>query len=151
MPDRAELVQFNEAVRLWAERFQPARVRRFAVVMGRSADLVTHTHYRSYASIAAAYRKYNRRDIGYMTVWRYLGLLEDTGIIDIERRKWGPADEHPGAQRNSLYTIRFDRVLINGVTTEHDFYGATGLETARFDTRDGTQSGTRDGTRSDTP
>lgn len=127
MANRAELIQFNEAVRAWAARFQPARVRRFAVVMGSSTDIMTHTHYRSYMGIAAAYRKHHKKDIGYNTVWRYLQLLRDAGIIDVETRKCGMSDEHPGAQRSNLYTVRFDRVLISGRVVEHDFYGASGL------------------------
>lgn len=127
MTTRAELIQFNEAVRAWAERFQPPRVRRFAEVMGKLADAMTHVHYNSYEGIAAAYRKRHRRDIGYNTVWRYLTMLEGHEIITVERRKWGPDDEHPGAQRNNLYTVRFDRVLTHGRVVKHDFYGATGL------------------------
>lgn len=127
MANRAELLQFNEAVRVWAERFQPARVRRFALVMGRSADILTHTHYKSYAGIAASYRKQHKRDIGYNTVWRYLRMLEDAGIIITERRKWGEDDEHPGAQRNNLYTVQFNRVLSQGRVLDHEFYGASGL------------------------
>ena len=127
MATRAELIQFNEAVRAWAERFQPARVRRFAATMGSSADIVTHTHYKSYAGIATAYRKHHKRDIGYNTVWRYLHLLKEAGIVEVEGRKWGLEDERPGAQRSNLYTVRFDRVLRNGRVIPHDFYGATGL------------------------
>ena len=127
MASRAELIQFNEDVRAWAARFQPARVRRFAMVMGNSADIITHTHYRSYPGIAAAYRKHYKRSIGYNTVWRYTAMLRDAGIIEIENRKQGLADDHPGAQRSNLYTVRFDRVLIHGRVVAHDFYGASGL------------------------
>ena len=72
-------------------RFQPSRVRRFAEVMGTSADVVTHSHYRSYTGIAVAYRKHHKQDIGYNTIGRYVRLLEEAGIISVERRKWGPA------------------------------------------------------------
>ena len=131
--ERTELLQFNAAVRLWSDRFSPDRVRRFAAVMGYKADRLTHTHFFSYADIARAYKKQFKRPISRMTVWRYLDLLEENGIIFRENRKWGSNAEYPGAQRNNLYTINFDRVLSSGTIYDHDFYGAV---TMQNDTRE---------------
>jgi hypothetical protein len=124
---RADLAIFNEAVKAWAERFQPVRVRRFAAIIGSSADSVTHTHYKSYEALAASYRKRNRRTISYNTVGNYVRMLGNAGVIHVEHRRWGPDDEYPNAIRNNLYTVRFDRVLIHGRVISHDFYGAIGL------------------------
>lgn len=148
MQERAELALFNEAVGAWAERFTPDRVRRFATIMGRRADRVTHTHYCSYTEIAKSYRKHYKRAIGYTTVWRYLRLFEERGIITVERRHWGKNDTHPGAQRNNLYTVQFGGVLLGDTLVEHDFYqGVTiGNETPHETLRE-----TRSETRRETP
>lgn len=147
--ERAELVLFNEAVREWAGRFTPDRMRRFATIMGARADRMTHTHYCSYVEIAKSYQKHYKRSIGRMTVWRYLKLFEEKGIITVERRHWGAGSEHPGAQRNNLYTVHFDRVLTpSGRVVEHDFYQGVTIQNG---TPLGTLLGTRDGTRNGTP
>jgi DNA-binding transcriptional ArsR family regulator len=141
--DKAELALFNAAVQLWADRFAPDRNKTFAYVMGMSADVVTHTHYKSVAGLMLTFRKFYDREISYSTVLRRLDRFEEAGIITRERRKQTETNTNPGAQMTNLYTVRFDRVLVGRSTVrEHDFYGA-------LDVDSDTQSDTRTDSRTD--
>lgn len=129
---QADLALFHTAVQAWAIRFTPRKIHRFALIMGRSADMTTHAHYRSFKKIGSTYRQYFKEDLSYSTLVRRLKMFEEAGVLSIERRKQGPGEEHPGAQASNLYTVNFSRVIVGTEVLDHDFYGAIGVE---IDTR----------------